>query len=465
MAQPGNKGDSELGSNWSSRRHKGKRTHGERFQTKSRQDFAKDPYGNWTHQEESMECNGPAIGKVKSWQNHPGPSEDSRRPPREDQSGYHAGAKVQAKTLPWQDHPGPYEHSSDRSLPGHGEPGYGEPKGRNLAASLQTTSWQDHSGLFKNVPYQNRSNERERIEQNDPVVEKRPLWQDHPGPFETIPDESRPRQENQTEKKIGAVLQKPSRQDQAWPYVNSPGGNSPHHEDQTEHASSAALNRRSLQSHSGPLENNPTPRSPSHEKSWERAAPVCLSYHQWTQRAEGQETHPTPVAPKELQFFNPKWAPYFPAQETASTTTHQIAHPSTRHKTAREAIHSHLGMTKGRKCGKNSSSKHTDAGQQVMKGHDRNRPKVFIPKRQCYNESKPGNISPNEIPPLEPETSTHENGHHGVAQEDEYIPTVCLPGKGCYEDQILHRPESGELKANVDEDLMNFDQIRALIEC
>ena len=454
MAQPGNKGDSELGPNGSSRRHKGKRTHGERFQTKSRQGFAKDPNGNWTHQEESMECNGLAIETVKSWQNHPGPSEDSRRPPREHQSGYHAGAKVQTKTLPWQDHPGPYENSSDRSWPGYGEPGYGEPgygesKGQYLAASLQTTSWQDHLGPLKNVPYKNRSHESKRIEQNDPVVEKKSLWQDHPGSSETIPNGSRPRQENQTEQKAGAVLQKLSGQDHAWPYGNSPGGNSPHHGDRREHASSAALQMRSLISHPGSFENNPMPRSPSHEKSWERAAPVCLSYHQWTQRVRGQETNPTPVAPKELQFFNPKWAPYPPAQETAPTTTHQIAHPSTRHNTAREAIQAHLGMTKGRKRGQNSSSKHTDAGPQVMEGHDRNRPKVFIPKRQCYNESKPGNISPNEIAPLEPVTSTHENGHDGVAQEDKHIPTVCLPGKDCYGDQILHRSESGEFKANV----------------
>lgn len=448
MAQPGNKGYSELGPNGSSRRHKGKRTHGERFQTKPQQDFAKDPNGNWTHQEESMECNGMAIETVKSWQDHPGPSQDSRRPPREDKSGYHAGAKVQTQTLPWQDHPGPYENSPDGSWPGYGELGYGELKGYNLAAGLQTPSWQDHPGPFKNVPDKNRSHESERIEQNDLVFEKTPLWQDHIGSSETIPNGSRPRQGNQTEQKAGAVLQKPSVQDHAWPYGNSPGRSSPHHRDQREHASSAALPRRSLQSHPRSFENNPAQRSPSHEKSWERAAPVCLPYHQWTQGVRDQETHPKLVAPKELQFFNPEWAPYPPAQETAPTTTHPIAHPSTRHKTAREAIQAHLGMKKGRKRGQNSSSKHTDAGQQVIEGHDRNRPKVFIPKRQCYNESKPGNTFPNRIPPLEPVTSTHENGHHDVAQEDKYIPTVCLPGKDCYGDQILHCSESGEFKAN-----------------
>lgn len=426
MAQHANKEDSELGPNGSSRRHKGQRTHGERFQTKSQQDFPKDPNRSWTHQEESMEYNGVAIETVKSWQDHSGPSEDSRRPPRGDQS-----AKVQTQTLPWQDHPGPYENSHDGSWPR-----YGEPKEHNLAAGLQTPSWQDHPGPFKNGPDRKRSHESDRIEQKNPVVEKTPLWQDHPGSSETIPNGRRPRQEN------------PSGQDHAWPYCISPGGNSPYHGDQSEHASSAALQRRSLQSHPESFENNPTRRSPSHEKSWEREAPVCLPYRQWTQRVRDQETLPTPVAPKELQFFNPKWAPHPPAQDTAPSMTHQIARPSTRHKTAREAIQAHLGMTKSRKRGQNSSSERTDAGPQVMGEHHRNRPKVFIPKRQCYSGSKPGNMFSNGIPPLEPVTSTHENGHHGAAQEDKDIPTVCLPGKDCYRDQILDCSESGEFKAN-----------------
>lgn len=423
MAQPGNKGGSELDPTGRLRSHQ--RTHPDRFQMKSWQDFANDPNGSWTHQGDSMERNGIAIEKATSWQDHPGPFEntpDGRWPRQEDQIRPQAGAKVQ--TLPWQNHPGPYDNSPDGSWSN-----YREPKGHNLSADVQTLSWQDHPGPFKNVPKRNQPNQSERIEQHSAVIEKTALWQDHPGSPETVPNGSGPHQDNQAGENAGAVMQT-SGQDYAWP---SPVGNWPHPEDQRERAT-----------HPEPFEDNFT-----HAKFLEQAAPACLPYRQWTQRVRDQGTHPTPVAPKELQFFNPKWAPDPPAQNTAPTSTHESVHPSTKHKTAHEAIQAHLGITQGQGPGQNSSNGEEDASQPVVEEYERKTPKVSIPRRQCYSESNPGTFFRNGIPPLAPVASTYENGHHGAAQEDKDkdIPTVRLPGKDCYEDQF---PDccSGEFKAN-----------------
>lgn len=439
MTQPGNKEESGLGPHRSSRRQARKRARGKGFQTKSRQDFVNDPNRSSAHQGESMERNYLAMETTTSWQDHPGPSKNSpdyERPRRGDQTGYHAGAMMQ--TLPWQDHPGPYDNSPDGSWPD-----YGKPQGQTLAADVQSPSWQAHHGPFKNIPDRNGFQQGERIEQDGAVVEKTPCWQDHTGLSGTVLKES---QENEAGQNAGAMMQRSAGQYYAWPNDDSPGDHSPHQGYQREYNSSAALQRRSLKTHSGPFEDNSAQRSSSHEKSWERAAQVCLPYPESIPRVRDQETHPTPVAPKKFQFFNPEWAPYPPAQDMAPATTHQIPRPSTRQKTAQEVIQAHLGMKKGRSRRQNSSNDIKDISQPVVEECGRGRPKVSIPRRQCYSESKPGFSFRNGIAPLEPVASTYENGHHDAAQEDKGIPTVCLPGKDSYEDQCPH--SSGEFKAN-----------------
>lgn len=436
MTQPGNKEDSELGPNGNSHRRPRKRTHRKKFQTKTREDFANNPNGSLARRGESMERSGIAIETATSWQNQSGPSEtnpDYSRPRREDQAEYRVEAKAQTQTLPWQDHPGPYGKIPDRSWP-H----YGEPKKRSPAAEVHMPSWQDHPGPFKNVPDRNRSNQNERKYQNSVVVEKMPRWQDHLGFSETVPSESLPYPENQAGQNPGAVMQRSGGQYDACPNGKGLGHNLPHLGDQRERTCGATLQRRPLKTHPAPFGEISTQRSSSHVKSWERAAQVCLPYRQWTPPVRDQEAHPTAVAPKELQFFNPMWAPYSPAQDTVTATTHQvqIVSPSNRRKTAHEAIQAHLGITNGRSRRQNSSNERKETSQPVVEECGRKRPRVSIPRRQCYSESKPDTLFHNGIPSLEPVTSTYKNGHNSTGQEDNDIPTVCLPGKDCYGDQL-----------------------------
>lgn len=432
MTRPSNKEHSEFGPNGSSGRRTGKRNHGERLQAKSRQECADGHDGSWTHQEEPVERDGVVIETRASWQDPRGPSETSAegsRPRRGNQTGHHAGARVQM--LPWQDHPGPYDNTID----GTGSD-YGEPRGHDFAAGAQKLSWQDHPGLFENVPDRNLSQQREKIGQNRAVVAKTPMWQDHPGSFETVPNGRRPHQDNHAGQSVGAAVQPPSWEDYSWPNDKRTGEHVPKQRDQRERFHSAGL---SLQTSPSSFHDNFTQSSSSHEKSCETGASVC-------QHVRDQETHPTPVAIKKLQFFNPNWAPHPPAQDSAPVSAHKIVNPSARHKTAHEAIQAHLGITKCHRRGRNSRNEEKDAVHAVTGEHDRRRPKVLIPKRQCYNESKPGDLFPNGIPSLKPVASSFEYSHHGAVQGDKNTPTVCLPGKDCYGKKFLDC--SGEVKAN-----------------
>lgn len=437
MTWPGNKEHYEFGPNWSSRRCTGQNYHGGRIQAKSRQECADDPDKSWTHREERVKLTGVAIETGITRQDPRGPSETSTegsRPRRGNQTGHRAGARVQM--LPWQDHPGPYDNTIDESW-SH----YVEPRGYDFGAGVQKLSWQDHPGPFENVPDKDRPQHRERIEQNREVVEKTPLWQDHPVSSETVPSGRRPLQDNQAGKSAGAAVQPPSLEDHSWPNDNSPGENVPKQRDQKERVNSVLL---SLQTSPDSFDYDFMQGSSSHEKSCETGATVCLPYRKWTQRARDQVTHPTPVAPKKLQFYNPNWAPHPPAQDSAPVPAHQIVHPNTRHKTAHEVMQAHLGMTKGHRRGQISRNEEKDAVHAVAEEHDRKRPKVFMPRRQCYSELKPDTLFPNEIPPLEPVAFSFEYSHHGRGQEDRDIPTVCLPGKDCYGEQFLGL--SGEVK-------------------
>lgn len=439
MTRRGKKKHSEFGPNAGSRRCTGNCNHGERIQAKSRQERANDPDGSWTHMEERVERTGVGIETRTTWQDPPGPSETSvegSQPDRGNQTGHHAGARVQM--LPWENHPRPNDKTTDGSW-SH----YGEPRGHAFAAGVQKVSWQDHLGSFENVPDKTRSQQGERIEQNHAVVEKTPLWQDHPVSSETVPNRGRPHQDNQAGKIAGAAVQLPSWEDHSWPINNSPGENVPKQRDQREFIGSAAL---SLQTSPGSFGYNFTQSSSSHEKIRETGVSVCLPYSKWTQHGQDQETLPTPVAPNKFQFFNPDWAPHPPAEDSAPVPAHQIVHRNTRHKTAHEAIQAHLGITKGHRRGKYSRNEGKDAVHAVAEEIVRKRPKVFIPRRQCYSKSKPGTLFPNRIPPLEPVASSFEYSHHVMAQEDKDILTVCLPGKDCYGEQFLNC--SGKINTN-----------------
>lgn len=439
MTGPRNREHSEFGPNGSSRRRPGKRNHGERLQAKSQQECANGHDGGWTHQEERVERVGVVIETRTSWQDPRRPSEtsaESSRPRRGNQAGLHAEARVQL--LPWQDHPGPYDNTTDGTWSD-----YGDPKGHDFAAGAQRLSWQDHPGPFENIPDRNLSQQRERIGQNRAVAEKTPLWQDHPGSSETVPNGRRHHQENRARQIVGAAVQPASWENHSWPNDKRTGEHVRKQRDQRERSNSAGL---SLQTSPSSFEDKFTQSSSSHEKSCETGASVCLPDRKWAQHVRDQETHQTPVALKKLQFFNPDWAPHPPAQDSAPISAHKIVNPSARHKTAHEVIQAHLGITKCHRRGRNSRNEEKDAAHAVTGEHDRRRPKVTIPKRQCYNESKPGDLFPNGIPPLEPVASSFEYSHHGAVLEDKDTPTVCLPGKDCYGEKF---PDcSGEAKAN-----------------
>lgn len=432
MTRPRNKEHSKFGPDGSSRRRTRKRNRGERLQAESLQECANGHDGSWTHQEERVEPASVVIESRTSWQDPRGPSGTSAegsRPRRGNQTGHHAGASLQM--LPWQDHPGPYDNTTDGTWPD-----YGEPRGHDFAAGAQKLSWQDHPGPFENVPDRNLSQQREKIGQNRAVVEKTPLWQDHPGSSETVLNGRRLHQDNHAGQSVGAAVQPPSWEDHSWHNDKKTGEHVPKQRDQRERFNSAKL---SLQTSPSSFDDNFTQISSSHEKSCETGASVC-------QHVRDQETHPTPVALKKTHFFNPDWAPHPLAQDSAPVSAHKIVNPSARYKTAHEAIQAHLGITKCHRRGRNSRNEEKDAVHAVKGEHDRRRPKVIIPKRQCYNESKPGNLFPNGIPPLGPVASSFEYIHHGAVQENKDTPTVCLPDKDCYEEKFLDC--SGEVKAN-----------------
>lgn len=434
MTLPRNKEHSEFGPNGSSRRRIRQLNHGERHQATSRQECANGHDESWTHQEEErVERADVVIGTRISWQDPRGPSETSAegsRPRRGNQTVHHAGARVQM--LPWQDHPGPYDNTTDGTCSD-----YGEPRGHNFfAAGAQNLSWQDHPGPLENVPDRTLSQQRERIGQNRAVVEKTPLWQDRRGSSESVPNGWRPHQDNHVGQSVGAAVPPPSWEDHSWPNDKRTVEHVPKQRDQRERFNSAGL---SLQTSPSSFHDNCTQSSSPHEKSCETGASVC-------QHVRDQETHSTPVAPKKLQFFNPNWAPHPPAQDSAPVSAHKIVNLSARHKTAHEAIQAHLGITKCHRRERNSRNEEKDAVHAVTGEHDRRRPKVIIPKRQCYNESKPGDLFPNEIPPLEPMASSFEYSHHGAVKEHKDNPTVCLPGKDCYGEKFPNC--SGEVKAN-----------------
>lgn len=439
MTRPRNKEHSEFGPDGRSGRRTGQSNNGDRNQAKSRQECANDTDGSWTHQEERVERTVVAIKTRTSRQDPRGPSETSAegsRARRGNQTGHHAGAGVHI--LSWQDHSGPYDNTTDGTWP-H----YGESRRHDFASEIQKLSWQDHPGPFENVPDKNISQPGEGREQSSAVVEKTPLWQDHLGSSETVQNGRRPHQDKQAGQIAGAAVQPLSWEDHSWPSDNIPSENVPKQRDRRERVSSAAL---PLKTSSGSFDYNFTQRSSLRRNYRETGASVCLPNRKWTQHVRDQETHPTPVASKKFQFFNPNWAPHPPAQGSAPLPAHQIVHPSTRHKTAHEAIQAHLGIVKGHRRGQNSRNEGKDAVHAVTEGHNRKRPKVIIPKRQCYGESKPSTMFSNRIQPLEPVVSSFEYSHHGVLQVEMDIPTVCLPSKDCYGEQFLDF--SGEIKAN-----------------
>lgn len=426
-----NRDHSEFGSNGSSRRRTGKRNHGERLPKKSQQEYANGHDGSWTHQEERVGPAGVVIETRTSCQDPRTPSETSAEsswPRRGNQTGHHAEARVQM--LPWQDHPGPY----DNTTYGTGLD-YGDPRGHNFAAGAQKLSWQDHPGPFENVPDRNMSQQRDRIGQNRAVVEKTALWQDHPGSSETVPNGRRPHQENRAGKKVGAAVQPASWEDHSWPNYKRTGEHVRKQRDQRERSNSARL---PLQTSPSSFDDKFTQSSSSNEKSCETGASVCLPDRKWAQHVRDQESHQAPVAVKKLQFFNPDWAPHPLAQDSAPVSAHKILNPCARHKTAHEVIEAHLGIKKCHRRGRNSRNEENGVVHVVTGEHDRRRPKVTIPKRQCYyNRSKPGDSFPTEIPALEPVASSFEYSRHGAVQENKDTPTVCLPGKDCYGESIV----------------------------
>lgn len=440
MTGPRNRPHSEFGSNGSSRRRTGKRNHGERLHARLQQDCANGHDGSWTRQEERVERAGVLIETRTSCQDPRGPSEtsaESSRPYRGNQTGHHAGARMQMLP-PWQDHPGPYGTTTDGTWSD-----YGDPRGHDFAAGARKLSWQDHPGPFEILPDRNLSQQRERIGQNRAVVEKTPLWQDHPGSSGTIPNSRRPHQENHAGQSVGAAAQPASWDDSSWPNHKRTGEHVPKQQDQRERFNSAGL---SLHISPSSFDDKVTQSSSSHEKPCDTGASVCLPDRKWAQHARDQETHQTAVALKKLQFFNPDWAPHPPAQDSTPFSAHKIVNPSARHKTAHEVIQAHLGITKCHRRGRNSRNEEKDAVHPVTGEQYRRRPKVIIPKRQCYNEPKAGDLFPNGIPPSEPVASSFEYSHHGAAQEDKDTPTVCLPGKDCYGEKFLDC--SGEVRAN-----------------
>lgn len=469
MTQPWNKEDSKFGLNGSSRRHRRNRNHGERLQTKSQQESADGHDGSLTHQEERVERASVLIETRTSWQDPRGPCETSTkgsRPRQGNQTGHHTGARAQMLT--WQGHPGPYDNTTDGTWSDHGDP-----RGHDFAAGAQKLSWQDHPGPFDYVPDRNLSQQRERIGQNCAVVEKTPLWQDQPRSSETAPNGMRPHQDNHAGQSVGAAEQPASWEDHSWPNDKRSGEHVPKPRDQMERSNSAGLSLQTSPSYYG---DNFTQSCSSHENSYETGASIRLPYHTWAQQVPDEDLRPTPVALKKLQFFNPLWAPHPPAQVSAPedsapkdsapkdsapkdsvpedtapeysapVLTYKIVKHSDRHRTAHEIIRAHLGITKCHRRGLNRRNEEKDGIHAVTREHDRTRPKVIIPKRQCYKESKPGDLSPNQIPPLEPVASSFVYMQYGAVQEDKNTPTVCLPGKDRYGEKSLDY--SGEIKAN-----------------
>lgn len=454
MTQPWNKEHSECGLNGNSRRHRRKRNHGERLQTKSEHRNADGHDGSLAHQEERMERVSVLIETRTSWQDPRGPCETSTkgsRPRRGNQTGHHTGARVQM--LPWQGHPGPYDNTTDGTWSD-----YGDPRRRDFAAGAQKLSWQDHPGPFENVPDRNLSQQRERIGQNCAVVEKTPLWHDEPRSSETAPKGMRPHQYNHAGQIVRAAEQPASWEDYSWPNDKRSGEHVPKPRDQKKRSNRVGL---SLQTSPSCFGDNFTQSCSSHENSYETGASVRLPYHTWAQQVPDEALHPTPGALKKLQFFNPLWAPHPPAQVSApedsapenlapeisaSVLTHKILKHSARHRTAHEIIQAHLGIKKCHRRGRNSRNDEKVTIHAVTGEHDRTRPKVIIPKRHCYKESRPSDLSPNEISPLEPLASSFVYSQHGAVQEDKKTPTVCLPGKDRYGEKSLDC--SGEFKAN-----------------
>lgn len=499
MTQPWNKEHSEFDPNGSSRRHRRKHNHGERLQAKSWQERADGHDGSWTHQEERVERAGGLIETRTSWQDPRVPSKTSAegsRPRRGNQTGHHAGARVQM--LPWQGHPGPYDNTTDGTWSD-----YGDPRVHDFAVTAQKLSWQDYPGPFKYVPDRNLSQQRERIGQNCAVVEKTQLWPDHLRSSETVPNGMRSLQDIYAGQSVGAAVQPGSRDDHSWPNDKRSGKHVPKPRDQKERSNSAGL---SLQTSPISFGDNFTQSCSSHEKSYETGASVRLPYHTWAQQAPDEDLRATPVALKKLLFFNPLWAPHPSAQvsapedsapedaapedaapedlapegsapedsapedlapehtapedsasedtapedtapeKTAPVLTHKIVKPSARHRTAHEIIQAHLGIKKCHRRAPNSRNEEKDAVLVVPGEHNRRMTKVVIPKRQCYKESKAGDLSPNKISPLKPVVSSFEYSQHDAVQEDWNTPTVCLPSKDRYGEKSLYC--SGEVKAN-----------------